>query len=94
MENPHLSSVAILPKLPDHFQSQRGDDFPQDLIGAKIIAFGAPDLEYEDKPEGGGLVIDYLAGEKVRRVVFAFNELGMWVDFSGDRDQATSPAQV
>jgi hypothetical protein len=38
-----------------------------------------------DGIEGGGLIIDYTARNEtaVRRVVFGFNELGMWVEWEG-----------
>jgi hypothetical protein len=48
------------------------------MTGATIVRIGAPE---EDGIEGGGLVIDYIpSGEtSVYRVVFAFNDSGMWV---------------
>jgi hypothetical protein len=50
------------------------------LRGATIVQIGSTD---EDGIEGGGLIIDYIApGERIgRRVVFAFNESGMWIVF-------------
>lgn len=67
----------LIALLPDVFG--RHDDFPADLIGATIVQMGTIP---ERKAEGGGLVIDYRpnGGESVRRALFAFNELGMWVE--------------
>lgn len=51
------------------------------LKGATILAIGAP--EGADL-EGGGLVIDYgFADGVAKRLVLAFNEAGMWVEFDG-----------
>lgn len=54
------------------------DPIPDGLIGARIVDFGS--VPYRD-PDGG-LVIDYQRrGESIiRRVVFGFTEIGMWVD--------------
>jgi hypothetical protein len=58
------------------------------LVGAKIVACGAP--VDADAVEGGGFVIDYIpAGSgAVHRVVFGFTELGMWVEFDGLKDSS------
>lgn len=81
-----LADIEILARLPNYFDPSRGGEIPSDLIGATILCIGAPaeDLSLE----GGGLVVDYLpAGSKDRRrIIFAFNGNGMWVEFS-------SPAQ-
>jgi len=65
----------------DIFKPERGELVPSDLIGATILAIGAPTGE-EEKPEGGGLLIDYaVAGNGERkRIILAFNELGMWIE--------------
>lgn len=59
-----------------------GMPFPADLEGATILQFGAahPDADVE----GGGLVIDYRpkGAWRKKRVVFAFTELGMWVEYA------------
>ena len=54
------------------------------LCGAQILAIGAPRDE-EIEIEGGGLIIDFLPGgnEQPRRVVFGFNENGMWIEYEG-----------
>jgi hypothetical protein len=74
-----LAKVKILPRLADRLDPERGDPIPDDLIGAKILAMGC--IAPPDAVEGGGLAIDYCkpGNENTRRVVFAFNELGMWV---------------
>lgn len=83
-----LSSAELVPNLPDYFRPREGDPIPADLIGAEIVAMGT--LPDRGSVEGGGLVIDYRpAGtDAPRRVVFAFNELGMWVVFPHRRHLA------
>lgn len=80
-----VKAMTVLPRLGDCFSLDRGDPVPANLIGARIVGFGAPDYDVE----GGGLVIDYVpAGQDVtRRVVFAFTELGMWMDGVAVLDQ-------
>ena len=72
--------AAIIPKWPQRVNSQRGEPVPLELIGATIVAIGALDLPYLERPEGGGLVIDYRPKEcsETRRLILAFTELGMW----------------
>jgi hypothetical protein len=72
--------AAVIPRWPDFFDHQRGERVPVDLIGATIVAIGTTDVYGRDRPEGGGLVIDYMprAGSDVRRIVLAFTEVGMW----------------
>jgi hypothetical protein len=74
-------SASVIPRLPDCRDSARaGDAFPPDIIGAKILRFGAAPPECE--LEGGGLIIDYipLDESEPKRLVLAFNELGMWIE--------------
>lgn len=52
------------------------------LAGAVIVRIGAPPPEaISGRIEGGGFIIDYAlpGSDAVHRVVFAFNENGMWV---------------
>ena len=74
-------TAAVIPRLPAWLDSarRRGATFPPDIIGAVVIAFGAAPPECD--LEGGGLIIDYLPKEKTepKRLVLAFNELGMWL---------------
>ena len=68
---------ALIPRLPDVFNPTKGEEIPANLIGSKIVAFGTTN----ERVEGGGLVLDYRPQKtkKVRRLVLAFNELGMWI---------------
>ncbi len=81
MTDTELSRVEILPRLADRLHPERGDLIPNDLMGAKIIAIGC--LASPDAVEGGGLAIDYRkpGSQKLHRIVFEFNELGMWVAY-------------
>jgi hypothetical protein len=77
----NLAEAAIIPRLPDWRDSfERGNPFPPDLIGATIVAFGAAPPEFD--LEGGGLIIDYVPQHEAdpKRLVLAFNELGMWIE--------------
>mgnify|MGYP001259398407 FL=1 len=49
-----------------------------DLIGSTIVDIGFHHAQAE-----GGLSIDYKKDEKNKRVVFGFNELGIWVTWQG-----------
>ena len=78
-----LARAAILPLLPDRFHPERGDKIPEHLVGATILRIGtATDIDVED----GGLIVDYVPAyhrddwDCVFRVIFGFNELGMWVE--------------
>lgn len=76
-------SMAVLPHLPELFHGEWAEPIPQGLLGARIIRFGAAPIDA--KIEGGGLVIDYVAVNEthVRRVIFKFTVLGMWVAYAG-----------
>jgi hypothetical protein len=93
-----LSRADVLPNLPNYFHPEDGGPLPAGLVGARIVRFGtlpgATREAREDRPEGGGLVIDYVpeGKKKVRRVVFGFNENGMWVVFEG-KTKAASPSE-
>src|SRR4051794_17237347 len=83
-----LSDASVIPRLPDWQASAlRGKLFPLDIINAEIVRFGA--APNECNLEGGGLIIDYLpkGQSEPKRLVLAFNELGMWVeqDFIDER---------
>ncbi len=66
------------------------EDLFRRLRGATIVQIGSTD---EDGIEGGGLIIDYRlsAAENVHRVVFAFNESGMWVEFDTVSEDPSTP---
>jgi hypothetical protein len=75
--------LAIVPALPaGRHYPEGGEDVFRGLLGATIVRVGSTD---EDGIEGGGLIIDYrtLGSREVRRVVFGFNENGMWVEYDG-----------
>lgn len=58
-------------------------DVFKSMVGARIVRIGSTD---EGDLEGGGLVVDFVpVGEKTaKRVVFSFNERGMWVEWEGE----------
>ena len=68
---------ALIPRLPDSFNSNRGAEVPPDLVGATIVAIGTTG----ERIEGGGLALDYRPEKKqqICRLILAFNELGMWI---------------
>jgi hypothetical protein len=88
-----LATAKIIPLLPSYFHPESGQPIPGGLIGARIIRMGTVSLS--DPPEGGGLVIDYQerGSKQTKRVVFAFNELGMWVKHEGFLAQRASPGE-
>jgi hypothetical protein len=75
------SVLTISTKFADYFNPTGGVDVPRDLIGAKIIAIGAP-LNNENI-ESVGLIIDYkpLGESFCKRLVLGFNECGMWINY-------------
>ena len=76
-----LSKTTVNPRLPDWRDSAgNGEAIPRDLIGATIVRLGAAPAECDI--EGGGLVIDYVPKDAIdtKRLVLAFNELGMWIE--------------
>ena len=80
-----FEKLDVIDCLPNSFHPDDGDDYPTDLIGAKIVRFGTVDKDdaanTEPSLEGGGLVIDYVSEGATcpSRLVLAFNGLGMWV---------------
>lgn len=83
MSDRHFAEAEVLPELPARLPSGRGEPFPEGLIGATIDRIGT--LPDSCGVEGGGLVIDYRNGPSVGRVVFGFNELGMWLEYQYER---------
>jgi len=75
--------------LPDVFHPERAHSVPDELIGARIVRFGAAPSGSDI--EGGGLIIDFMprGSKQVRRAVFCFTELGMWLDYLGDGPSVT-----
>jgi hypothetical protein len=71
--------AAIIQKWPNLYG--RGEAVPKELLGATIGAIGTIDFSNKrDRPEGGGLVIDYTpkGDSDVHRITLAFTETGMW----------------
>ena len=78
-----FSSIRLIEALPDYFHYPKGgEELLRSMRGATILAIGGTDA---DGIEGGGLLIDYIkAGDmQKRRVVFEFNELGLWPKWEG-----------
>lgn len=76
-----LLGASVIPRLPARRDpAVRGDALPEDIIGAIIVRFGAAPPECD--LEGGGLIVDYIPKEATepKRLVLAFNELGMWIE--------------
>jgi hypothetical protein len=72
-------AMTVVEALPSGYHyPQGGETILRGLSGAKIVRIGSPE---EDGIEGGGFVIDYCprASHEERRIVFAFNENGMWI---------------
>jgi hypothetical protein len=80
VEFPKLSIVQALPSA--HFHPEGGEELLRQMVGATIVCIGSTN---EGGLEGGGFLIDYIpAGDtKTHRAVFAFNELGLWVEWEG-----------
>jgi hypothetical protein len=53
------------------------EDF-SDLIGSTIL-----DVGFHSECTEGGLTIDYLKEGNKKRVVFGYNELGLWKEWEG-----------
>jgi len=79
-------TMPIVGELPPagHYTDRATQLFAR-LAGARIVACGTP--ADSTAVEGGGFVIDFIEPEsnQIRRVVFGFTELGMWVEFDGLR---------
>jgi uncharacterized small protein (DUF1192 family) len=64
------------------FSPEGGEDLLRCMAGGTILRIGSTD---ERGIEGGGLLIHYvpLGETQAQRAVFAFNELGLWVEWTG-----------
>lgn len=80
-ETRDLGSIPIINRLPSLFNQQIKTEFPNILIGSRIVAIGTPVDEWA--VEGGGLIMDFVPdGETdIHRIVFGFSELGMWIEY-------------
>jgi hypothetical protein len=73
------AGLNIVEGLPDYFHGPSGQEsIFRRLPGAKILRIGSTN---ERGIEGGGLILDYELNGKSHRLVFAFTELGMWVEY-------------
>jgi hypothetical protein len=73
-----LDLVEALPH--SRFAPDGGEELLRRLRSARIVRIGG--ANDDANIEGGGLIIDYVtAGGRDGRVVFAFNESGMWVEY-------------
>lgn len=76
----NYQTLKIVEAFPDALSSVEGmdEEFCR-LRGAKIVRIGSTN---DADLEGGGLLIDYvpLGDAAVHRVVFAFNERGLWME--------------
>ena len=81
-----LAVIAALPL--SRFYPEGGEEFLHNMAGATIVRIGSTD---QDGIEGGGLIIDYrpVDSNANRRVVFAFNESGLWMEWAGVPDPAS-----
>jgi hypothetical protein len=78
-----FAALDIIEALPmGSYAPQGGEATLRAMAGARIVRIGSTD---EGDLEGGGLIIDYLpaGGDGVRRVIFSFNERGLWVEWQG-----------
>jgi hypothetical protein len=81
------SNMPVVAALPASLHpAEGGEDVLRRLAGATIVHIGAPETS---SFEGGGLVLDYtLPGSTVQhRIIFAFTELGMWIEWDSLRDR-------
>jgi hypothetical protein len=78
-----LALLEIVEALPSsRFYPVGGEDELQRLSGATILRIGS--FAENADLEGGGLAMDYRnGGGETRRIVFAFNENGMWIACDG-----------
>jgi hypothetical protein len=86
--------AKVLQNLPDAFYPDSGAELPEGIIGSTIVNFGTVPAAWH--AAGGGLVIDFIpdGGETVRRVVFGFNERGMWVLFPDTSRPESTPGDL
>ena len=56
-----------------------------DLVGAEVIETGLMDSSQLDDRVEGGFIIDYRKDGIVKRIVLGFTELGMWVEWHGEK---------
>jgi hypothetical protein len=80
-------AIIVVPRLPPGSRTtELAERFPSDIYESKIVSIGTP-ASYTDL-EGGGLIIDYIPSgcTRLRRLVLAFNDLGMWIESLTDME--------
>jgi hypothetical protein len=80
---PNFGRLQIIEALPHAlYAPEGGEALLQEMAGASIVRIGSTD---EDGIEGGGLLIDYSLphSAEIKRVVFAFNDGGLWINWTG-----------
>lgn len=78
-DRPDFKNMEVVGALPSAFHYPNGgEELFGRLAGADIVRIGSPPT---GEVEGGGLILDYRekGSVEIRRAVFAFTELGMWV---------------
>lgn len=72
--------VEIIPALPSYGTNGVDDPVLRKLVGATIVRIGLPSPNLS--VEGGGLAIGFMRPGSSREevVIFAFNDLGLWVE--------------
>ena len=78
-----LQTAKVMDALPSaRFRPEGGEEALRRMQGATVIRVGALD---EGELDGGGFVIDYRpkGSMQIWRLVLAFHEDGMWVEYDG-----------
>lgn len=87
----NYSALSVNEALPGYFHGpDGGEDVFRRLAGAKIVRFGSTN---ERGIEGGGLILDYELQGNRQRLVFAFTELGMWIEYDSFKASTRDDAQ-
>jgi hypothetical protein len=75
LKMPRVKTIEA--RFPSYFETKPNSPQLEEMIGATILAIGAPDCGEE--LEGGGFAIRYrLPDGSEKTLLVAFNELGMW----------------
>jgi hypothetical protein len=83
---PNYSGLDVVEALPlSRYYPEGGEELLCGMAGATIMRIGSTG---EEGIEGGGLIIDYRPSGSMalKRVVFAFNESGLWLEWEGALD--------
>lgn len=89
MKDVDWAGLEIVPRLP-YWPQANGEAVPDELIGAKIVAFGRFPLTAGEVPDE--LVIDYdTADGRQRRLILGYSEQGVLVRRIDDRRTSAIP---